>query len=155
MINIVRFNMQHLEDFKPFQTYYEGNLYDISNSCIYDPRFLGMSLIDGEDRVIALIGFNEIRGGTYELWCLPSYDFLQDTISFIKNVKIALESFIESKREEGGKIHRLEISIDKTRFKKGGRWAMFLGFKYEHTCRNYLPGRDHDIYVRFIWPLEQ
>jgi len=141
MINVVAFEIGHLNDFYP-KDWYEDLNRDMSLN-IKDRSKLIFSLL-WKEKTLAIFGLTEFRKGVCEIWLLPSIYVDQCKFSFYKCVRGLVHDFIF----DDLKYHRVEMAILKG-WEKGIKSAKSLGFKEEHVCEAYdTQYRDHLIFTR-------
>lgn len=142
MINIVAFNLEHLQSFDP-KSDFEDLERDMSRN-ILNNSMLILSLI-WEEKTLAIVGVTQFRTGVGELWLLPSVNVDKVKFTFFKKIKNLINYVFNSLN-----FHRLEIAID-NEWEHGKKWARKLGFNFGHICEAYDTNyRDHAIYYKVM-----
>ena len=140
MIRAAVFHPDDLENFDP-KTKFE-DLEKILTAKYDHPAVLMMTVMDG-DKVVAVLGLNEQRPGSCELWLLPCSDLNKYRVSFIKMCRKLIQDFVM----EGYGYRRVEMAVKKD-WEMGLLWAETLGFKFSHIAREYAPGEDHVVFYK-------
>ena len=143
MIEVKAFKMEHLDTFEPKEDF--DDLEKDMTRNLLNSNIVILTLI-WEEKTLAIVGVNQHRIGSGELWLLPSIHVDSCPFEFFKSVKNLIYKFVFPALG----YHRLEIAI-LANWKKGMRWAKALGFKISHLCKAYdIHRRDHIIYYKVV-----
>ena len=140
MIKPERFHIDDLSRFTQCDS--DGNIWAEMAVCSMDPNKDIISLLDEEDRIIAIVILQHFRKGVAELSLVRGIGINSNRIGFHKCCLKLVEFFFESMG-----LHRLEMSIDPDREDRK-KWCESLGFSFDHSCSGYVEGKTYYIYSR-------
>jgi len=138
MIEIIPFEMKHLDNFKLREECADLQANMLYNESAADREVL--SLKKGGD-YICFAGVNYLRPGVGEVWIIAGYLIHTCKYDFFK----AIHKLINKYLFQGRQLHRVQMGVE-TKFGKACKFAEKLGFKKEGIMKQYC--NDHlDYYL--------
>ena len=141
MIEVVPFEMKHLEDFKLREECPEliANLQYTETAKDRE----AFSFKKGGD-YICFAGVNYLRPGVGEVWIVDGYLIPTCKLGFFR----AIHRLIERYLFQGKELHRVQMGV-RTNFEKGCKFAEKLGFEREGIMKQYCNDKqDYYLYAR-------
>jgi hypothetical protein len=141
MIRYLRFDMGHLDFFKPRDDFedIQRDMQDNMSNPMMD-----MVTVVHNNQILCISGCTELRAGVGEVWLLVDEAFKYHRIRFVRAVKTLMEEYLVKER----RFYRLQMAIDAS-INERQRWAEYLGFEKEGLMKAYDTLRnDHYLYAR-------
>jgi len=145
MIEILPFEMNHLDDFTPKKDFVDFDLKQAMRWNLENPSRHLSSLLSCEGTV-ALLGLNMHKAGVGELWLIPSDLVDKYRFEFFRTVRNLIHNYVFPVLG----LRRLIIAIDAS-WDEGQKWAEKLGFEKESIMKGYGNNyEDHICYVKVV-----